>query len=175
MKNNSGLPGFVYIQTSHTSSVQMKDINVGDKIVVKYDPDIPLYEKTTPGIYFNNGIEVSPPQDSYQRLTTGVVTVNVINKFYNGTKKVYAYTDKHNQNVLICTSDHKLLVRDGNNLIQISAETCYKEKFKVMTYTGNALVLENKIDLGNHDIFDLEVEHEDHSYVTNGIRVFGQE
>lgn len=143
---NACLPGFSLIKLDETTDIKIEDIKEGQDIIVEYKNDKTIFAK-------------------------------VKTKFNNGKKKVYRYglselysVDSMQQ--LMCTQEHKLLVKDGKDILKITADTCYKEKIPVLTVHGNFVTLTSRQYIGEMDVYDIEVDHPDHSYcIANGIRV----
>lgn len=137
-----------------------------DKEVITFNPCQPGFAKVT----FANGKE-----STFDELKIGDVLLNkynketkVINKWYTGDKNVYCYTFKESNAIFIGTENHKVV--SDKNKVEIEHAFKHKDNIKILTVDGWTYV-DQKIYLGNYPVYDITVEDETHTYLTNGVYV----
>ena len=96
--------------------------------------------------------------------------VKVKNLYENGVKKLYKIKTE-NGNELVCTLDHKLETFHGMKpLKEILDNTCEYLLVCAGDNEGCDEILEHEY-VGEEETYDLEVEHEDHTFFANNISV----
>jgi hypothetical protein len=104
----------------------------------------------------------------------------VVKKWSNGTKPVFLYTFSNGSN-FIGTQDHKLKVyTKDNSLEKIEVERCFNSEIRVLTVVPGSIPgyitkeyskIISKSYLGDHEVFDITVDNEEHTYLTGGVVV----
>lgn len=92
----------------------------------------------------------------------------VVNKWATGVKPVYVYTFYDTENVFIGTDNHRVVTRDRGKL---EIEKVFNGFNLVEMQDGAACSVNRKICIGNHEVFDITVDNETHTYYTDGVNV----
>jgi ribonucleoside-diphosphate reductase alpha chain len=147
-----------------------------------------------PGIFFSNSKELltNPCQPSFAKVTLasgkeitfgelkiGDVLLSrenketvVLNKWSTGVKPVYVYGVTGGS--FVGTADHKLVCKKaGTEVIEkLPAQFLYENSstHEVLTMHGYQS-LETEVFIGTHEVFDITVSDDTHTYLTNGIYV----
>lgn len=95
----------------------------------------------------------------------------VIKKWSNGIKPVYAYAC--GTGGFVGTSDHKVVIKNENGVVtkdEISNVYYNNHCLEICTPVGNFPV-SNRMYLGMYEVFDITVDDDTHTYLTNGVYV----
>ena len=144
---------------------RLGETKYSDKNVIVYNPCQPGFAN----IYTKKGIKNFSELEIGDEVEVGNNSqfTKVINKWSTGVKDVYCYTTNFG-NIFIGTNNHKLVTENGEKL---EVEKCYIECFPVRSIFRKNEIIESKHYLGKHEVFDITVEHSNHTYVTGGLVV----
>lgn len=92
----------------------------------------------------------------------------VIKKWSNGLKPVFAFQTKNND-VFVGTKDHKIIVQNNDgSWIKQEIYKAYSENNPILGLKGYSQII-SQIYLGLYEVFDITVNDDTHTYITNGV------
>ena len=92
----------------------------------------------------------------------------IINKWSTGVKQVYQYIIGDCS--FIGTENHRVVIESPNGLLlKMEIEEAMIHGFKIKCGNGNYYEINSKIFLGEHEVFEITVDNDEHVYITGGV------